>query len=222
VITIAITDDDILVARLLGEYLHAQPGLEVLFISYGGDELLTNLLEKKHLPDILFLDLKMKQMDGIEVLAELKKSFPSIRVIIISSHYQHVFTGFMVKMGVAAFLPKEISPDTLLAIVQAVYEKGYYLMPEQVGIIREQISSKVPIPVTDSENSLSEREIEILRLLCRQKTAKEIGKMLFITQRTVEGHKNNLFAKTGAKNVAGLVIYAIQRGIIGIDELPVI
>ena len=122
----------------------------------------------------------------------------------------------------AAFLPKEISPDRLPAIIETVYAQGCYFMPEQVGILREQISSRAPVPVTESENSLSARETEVLRLLCQQKTAKEIGEILFITQRTAEGHKNNLFVKTGVKNIAGLVIYAIQRGIIDIRELPVI
>ena len=62
----------------------------------------------------------------------------------------------------------------------------------------------------------------MLRLICQQKTAKEIGDLLFITQRTAEGHKTNLFAKTGARNIAGLVIYAIQHGVIQVDELPLI
>jgi DNA-binding CsgD family transcriptional regulator len=76
--------------------------------------------------------------------------------------------------------------------------------------------------VLNDESELSERETEVLRLICQQKTAKEIGDIMFITQRTAEGHKNNLFAKTGAKNIAGLVIYAIQHNIIRVDELPII
>jgi DNA-binding CsgD family transcriptional regulator len=88
-------------------------------------------------------------------------------------------------------------------------------------MISEQISGKSPRPDMN-ENSLSEREVEILKLICQQKTAKEIGDQLFITQRTVEGHKNNLFVKTGAKNIAGLVIYALQHRIIQIEELPLI
>ena len=72
------------------------------------------------------------------------------------------------------------------------------------------------------EELLSEREVEVLRLICLQKTAKEIGDELYITQRTAEGHKNNLFAKTGAKNIAGLVIYAIQNQIINVSDLPMI
>ncbi len=89
-------------------------------------------------------------------------------------------------------------------------------------MIRDQISSKAVQPVIETENSLTDREIEIIRLLCQQKTAKEIGDQLFITQRTVEGHKSNIFIKTGVKNIAGLVIYAIQRGLIRVEDLPVI
>lgn len=89
-------------------------------------------------------------------------------------------------------------------------------------MIRTQISNKPQKPVFNYGNVLSEREIEILRLITKQKTAKEIGESLFITQRTVEGHKNNLFVKTGAKNIAGLVIYAIQNHIIRMEDLPLI
>lgn len=74
----------------------------------------------------------------------------------------------------------------------------------------------------NEESELSTREIEVLKLICQQKTAKEIGELLFISPKTVEGHRNSLFVKTGVKNVVGLVIYALQHNIIGIDDLPVI
>ena len=86
-------------------------------------------------------------------------------------------------------------------------------------ILREQISSKVSKPVIDSDELLTERETEIIKLLCQQKTAKEIGEHLFITQRTVEGHKNNLFTKIGVRNVAGLIVYALQKHIVTLEEL---
>ncbi|MNY13806.1 Response regulator protein VraR [compost metagenome] len=128
----------------------------------------------------------------------------------------------MVKIGVSAFLPKGISPVNLAGIIREVNEKGHYFQPEQMQYLRSNISGKAPMPVFDSSNSLTPREVEILRLLCFQKTAKEIGEELFITTRTVEGHKSNLFVKTGQKNIAGLVVYALQRSLITIDELPVL
>ena len=221
-ITITITDDDALIVSLLQGYLQSIDGIEVLFTSNSGEELLASLDAAETLPNIALLDLKMAGMDGIEVTQQVKERYPEIKVIVISSHYQKLFMGFMLKTGVAAFLPKGISPVQLVDIIRTVQRQGYYFKDDQLDTLREQIPAKVPRPVLQEEELLSEREIDVLKLICQQKTAKEIGDFLFITQRTAEGHKNNLFAKTGAKNIAGLVIYAIQQGVIRVEELPVI
>lgn len=221
-ITVAITDDDALIVTLLQGYLQTIEGLEVVLTANSGEELLESLAVAEALPDVLLLDLKMSGIDGIEVTQRVKDTYPEIKVIVISSHYQKLFMGFMLKTGVAAFLPKGISPVQLVDIIHTVQQQGYYFKDDQLAILREQIPAKTPRPVLQEEELLSEREIDVLKLICQQKTAKEIGEMLFITQRTAEGHKNNLFVKTGAKNIAGLVIYAIQQGIIRVDELPVI
>jgi DNA-binding NarL/FixJ family response regulator len=220
-IRIGIADDDLLVLNLLRDFIGSQPGFMVQVTAESGEELLAALPGCDPLPDIAVVDLKMKTVNGIEVTQELKSSYPSIRVMVISSHYKTAFTGFMVKTGVSAFLPKGIPPMQLVDIIRKVYDQGYYFTEEQLERLREQLSSKAPSPVVDIDQVLSPRETEILQLICRQKTAKEIAELLFLSQSTVEGHKNNLFVKTGAKNTAGLVIYAVQNGIIDPGTLPV-
>lgn len=221
-ISVALVDDDMLIVNLLHGFLETQEGIDVIFTAGGGEELLVFLETSEKLPDVLILDLKMKGMTGVEVTEILKASYPSIKVVVVSSHYNKAFMGFMLKTGAVAFAPKGISPVKLIEIIREVSTRGFYFMEDQVEIISGQISGKSPKPDLSAENVLSEREIEILKLICQQKTAKEIGDQLFITQRTVEGHKNNLFVKTGAKNIAGLVIYALQNRIIQIEELPLI
>lgn len=221
-ITIAITDDDALIVSLLEGYLQNCPGMQVLFTANSGSELFSHLVGAAILPQILLLDLRMDGMDGIEITQHVKTLYPSVKVIVVSSHYQKTFMGFMLKTGVSAFLPKGISPAQLTDVVRTVSKQGYYFKEDQLDVLREQIPAKSPKPILQEEELLSERETEVLRLICQQKTAKEIGDILFITQRTAEGHKNNLFAKTGAKNIAGLVIFAIQNRIIKVEELPVI
>ena len=154
-----------------------------------------------------------------DILEILKKDYPSIKTIIMSSHYKKSFMGFMLKMGASAFIPKGISPQNLLEIVKTVAQKGFYFEQDQIDIIREQVASKTPKPDLHDNTNLSTRELEVLRLICLQKTAKEIGDELFITKRTVEGHKNNLFLKSETKNIAGLAIYAIQNNIVNVDEI---
>lgn len=217
---IAMVDDDKLVLNLLCEYLNNSKDFEIILKTTSGPECISALSKDSIRPDIFILDLSMEDMDGIELTKKIQKHLPESKIIILSSHYKSNFTGFMLKLGVSAFIPKGITAEKLKEIILEVNTKGFYFIEEQVKQLGSQISSKAPKPILDARNLLSEREEEILKLICAQKTAKEIGSELFITQRTVEGHKNNLFAKSGARNMAGLVIFAIQSGIIDINDFP--
>lgn len=219
-IKLALVDDDYLIVTLLKSFFNQDQSTKVVYDTTDGYQLFSYLEEKNVEPiDILLLDLKMKTIDGLEVLKHVKTHHPELKVVVVSSHYQDNSIGFMTKEGVAGFLPKGMSPFELLDIVKQVHKNGFYLNKDQMEILREQISSKVAKPVIDADELLTEREMEIIKLLCQQKTAKEIGELLFITQRTVEGHKNNLFTKIGVRNVAGLIVYALQKHIVTLEEL---
>ena len=219
-IKLALVDDDYLIVTLLKSFFNQDQSTQVVYDTTDGYQLFNYLEEKNTEPiDILLLDLKMKTIDGLEVLKHVKTNHPELKVVVISSHYQDNSIGFMTKEGVAGFLPKGMSPFELLDIVKQVHRNGFYLNKDQMEILREQISSKVSKPIIDEDELLTDREKEIIKLLCQQKTAKEIGEHLFITQRTVEGHKNNLFTKIGVRNVAGLIVYALQKHIVTLEEL---
>ncbi|SFN77646.1 DNA-binding response regulator, NarL/FixJ family, contains REC and HTH domains [Paenimyroides ummariense] len=219
-IKLALVDDDYLIVTLLKSFFNQDQSTQVVYDTTDGYQLFNYLEEKNNERiDILLLDLKMKTIDGLEVLKHVKTNHPELKVVVVSSHYQDNSIGFMTKEGVAGFLPKGMSPFELLDIVKQVHKNGFYLNKDQMEILREQISSKVSKPMLDEDELLTDREKEIIKLLCQQKTAKEIGEHLFITQRTVEGHKNNLFTKIGVRNVAGLIVYALQKHIVTLEEL---
>ncbi|MGB3106279.1 response regulator transcription factor [Sphingobacterium siyangense] len=217
-IRIGIVDDDQLIVELLQDYLNMQQDLKVVLAATSGQECLDNLQNISAEIDLLLVDLKMAQMNGIELIKHLRDRHPEIKIIVVSSHYQDSSLGFMLKNGTAAFIPKGIAPAVLLSILYEVHQKGFFFYKQQLEILREQISSRVSAPSCGFE-LLTDREIMVLKLIAQQKTAKEIAELLFITSRTVEGHKNNMFAKTGTKNIAGLVIYAIQNAIIDPSKL---
>ncbi|MVZ64603.1 response regulator [Sphingobacterium sp. DK4209] len=217
-ICVGLVDDDFLIVDLLKRFLEQQDNIQVDFAVISAQNAIELLEQCKQVPDLLLIDLKMEGMDGIAFCQYLKEHFPSIATIIVSSHYQDHFLGYMMKLGAAAFVAKGLSPTLLLRVIEEVHRNGFYLLPEQVQLLREQLPSSLPAPSLNPEN-LSQREIEVLKLIAEQKTAKEIAETLFITARTVEGHKNNLFVKTGTKNIAGLVLYAIQKKIIDPNEI---
>ena len=220
-IKIGIVDDDYLIVDLMTRFLQEQENCEVLFSTTSGHQAIDFLTQTEELPHILLIDLKMEEMNGVELTQFIKQNYPELSVIIISSHYQDSFLSFMIKNGVAAFLPKGISLSKLIEVINEVNKHGFYLLPSQVKVLREQIplSSSASLYLTDG---ITEREIEVLKLIAMQKTAKEIGELLFISTRTVEGHKNNLFLKTRTKNIAGLVLYAIQKKMLNPQDIFII
>lgn len=220
-IKLAIVDDDYLLVALLKSFFNSTNFTIVQYDGTDGGDFLAFLDQGDPVVfDVLLLDLKMKTVSGLDVLKHCRANYPELKVIVISSHYQDHSIGFMTREGVAAFLPKGMTPQQLLEIVKYVQSNGVYLSKEQMEVLREQISTKVPKPLADYEGEvLTEREIQIIKLLCQQKTAKEIGSALFIAQRTVEGHKNNIFAKVGVKNMTGLIVYALQQHIVALEEI---
>ncbi len=218
-VKIAIADDEILIVQLLENYFLKSETIEVILKAYDGKELIEQLAICTELPSVVLLDLRMKEMNGIEATAILKVRYPEIKIIVMSSHYMSSFMGYMLKTGVNAFIPKEISPEFLTKVICSVHEHGYYFSEEHINVMRTQIAPKVPKPKLSQQEILSDRELEILKLICQQMTSQEIADKLFIARRTVEGHKGNLLLKTSVKNTAGLVIYAIQNNLINPDEL---
>ncbi|PLX15552.1 MAG: DNA-binding response regulator [Salinivirgaceae bacterium] len=216
-IKLAIVDDEELVVKLLEQFLSTIENYKVVITAFDGSEFIEKLLVTEEIPDIALIDLRMKNMNGIETVTELKKTHPEVKVITISSHYKTSFMGYMMKVGVNAFIPKGVAPKYVVDVIESVNTRGYYFTEEQIDIMRNQISSSAPEPVLD-ENNLTTREQEILELICHQYTAQEIADKLNITKKTVEGHRTNLFLKTGVKNLAGLVIYAIQNNLINLKD----
>lgn len=222
-IKLALVDDDRLVLQLLKNHLKQEPTLDVIHTANGGETFIDVIrIQEELVPDIVLLDLRMKNGDGLNTADVLKEEFPEVKIIILSSHYNLSTIGFMVKKGISAFIPKETDKEDLIRLIYEVYNKGFYFTEEQIEQLRGQISHKAPKIHLYTEESLSIRELDVLRLICLQYTAKQIADKLFISSKTVEVHKSNLLLKTGVKNTSGLIIYAIQKKLIDPDQIPLI
>ncbi|MEM6722213.1 MAG: response regulator transcription factor [Bacteroidota bacterium] len=211
---LAIVEDDTMVAQLLKNHIERCSDIQVLYVANNGNEFFERLANSTKIPEVVLLDLRMKNGNGLEVLEKLQIAKSAMKTIVMSSHYDPSYLGQMLKLGCSAFLPKELDPDELILIIKKVYQEGFFFTEDQVQMLRKQIASKSPKLHLDSKTSLSQRELEVLQLIAKQLTNKEIGERLFISTKTVEMHKSNLFVKTGAKNAVGLVMYAIQNQLI--------
>ncbi|MFY0603165.1 MAG: response regulator transcription factor [Flavobacteriaceae bacterium] len=218
-ISIAITENNKLIANLLKDYLNKIEDFSVINLSYSGNSFL-NFIDTGDIPDVLILDLRMEDGDGKHVINSLIERNIETNIIVLSSYYNPNYLGYMFKIGISAFIPKEISQENLIEIIRTVYRTGYYFDNEQILVLRKQIHSKNSDIPTKEKDLLTSRELDVLKLLCQQLTAKAIADKLFISKKTVETHKSNLLSKTGAKNIAGLVIFASQNNLIDLNEIP--
>lgn len=218
---VILVDDEVLITDLLSGFLERNENMEVLNTYNSGLDFLKNLEHLTVLPDVLLIDFRIGDIDGVELLRRIRLLGIPTPIILMSSHYNDGLIGFMVKSGFAAFIPKNTKPTDLIEIISEVNKKGFYMKPEQFALLREQMTSKNHLFTPDLKLALSDREIEVMRLIAQQKTAKEIADILFISPKTVEGHKNSLFLKTGVKNVVGLIVYGVQQKILNIDEIIV-
>lgn len=216
---IAITDDEALFRKGLAMIIDDFEQASVCLQAEDGQHLLDQLRSAEILPDILLLDLQMPKLNGIETTKVLQKEFPSIKIIILTTHFSKGFIINMIELGAASYLPKNTEPEVMEHTIRNVAEKGFYYTDEVLAVIRENMSTKKNIkPQTSFTIKFTNREIEILQLICEQYTTQEIGKKLFISPRTVDGHRNNILEKTQSRNTAGLVVYALENGIVNIKK----
>ena len=215
-IKIGITDDATLFRKGLNFLLEDYDDIEVILEAMHGQDLLDKLAVASIQPDILVLDLQMPVLDGIETAKILKEEYPDIKIIILSTHYNKAFILNMVEIGATAYLPKDADPEEFMLTIRKVYENGFHYNKNVWKIIQDHMSRREKIRPSFMPY-LTKREIEVLQLICEQQTASEIAEKLFISPRTVEGHRTNLLQKLNCRNIAGLVAYAIQNQLVEVN-----
>ncbi len=218
-IKIAIADDEALFRKGMKLILDAYENLEVILEAENGKDLIRKLQLAETSPDVLLLDLKMPEMNGIEAAKIVREHYPDIKIIVLSTHFSRAFVINMIEIGAASYLPKNSEPEEVIETIQAVSAKGFHYNNEVLGIIRENMVSKTKSKAQFTHD-LTEREKEILQLICEQNTTPEIAKKLFISPRTVDGHRNNLLSKLNCKNIAGLVVFALQNKVVDVSSDP--
>lgn len=211
---VALVDDEKLIRQGMKLILEQGNQIEVTNQAENGQDLLDQIEAKSFDADIILLDLSMPVLDGIDTLMELNKRDHSYNIIILTSHYNDSIILKLLDEGAAGFLAKNDDPSEVIKTVLQVGEKGFHINDYILQLVRKRrlLSSQKKIKL-----ELTPREIEIIDLICQELTNKEIAEKLFISPRTVEGHRNRILEKTQCKNIAGVVIYAIEHNLFDVN-----
>ncbi len=208
-----IADDHTLFRKAMVNLLRSFHRVQEVKDAENGKELLT--LIKYEQPDVAIVDLQMPVMDGAETCEQLIKKHPDVKIIILTMHDSNKYILHMMEMGVHAFLLKNTEPDELEKAIYAVVEKDFYHNDLVATVLRKNVTERKSGQRPQFRLAeLTEREKEILVLICRELTIREIGQKLSLSGNTVRNHRVNMMDKIGVNNTVGLVKFAYEAGIV--------
>lgn len=209
---IVITDDHKLFRKGIRGLLEDFSFTGEIYEAGNGLELLELLRKTMPLPEIILLDIQMPVMDGIEAHKQIRKEFPHLKVLILTMEDDEQFMLHLIAEGVNGYLLKNSEPEELEVAIGKLLKNDFYFPADMShlvlkGALKRNFSLK-------SLPEFSQKELEILNYICKEYTAPEIAEKLGISVRTVEGHRSKLLDKTGSKNIAGLVVYALKNKLV--------
>ena len=218
-ISVAIVDDQNLFRQSLALLINSVEEFTLVTDSAGGQEFLNTLKTTTTPVDVAVIDMDMPGMNGIELNKALHEQYPEIKVIILSVHVNEALITKMINAGAASYLAKNCDKDELILAINTVHKTGFYFNNDALNAIRNSANHRNTSQTILSglQIALTRREKQVLELICKEFNNAEIADQLYLSVRTVEGHRNNLIIKTNCRNTAGLVLFAIKFGLF---EIP--
>jgi len=214
-VTIILVDDHPIVRQGLRHLLESEPEFQIM--GEAGDGIEALLLAERLKPSILLVDMMMPGLNGLEVLRQIKHISPDTRTIVLSMQSADAYVIEALKNGAAGYVLKETGPSELINAIHMVTQGNQYLSPKLSE--RLQVSGRtITDTPSDTYETLTTREREVLQMTAEGLTSQEIGDKLKISPRTVEVHRSNFMNKLGIHNNTELIRFAIKRGILSMDD----
>lgn len=217
-ISLVIADDHEIFRDGLALMLSKQEAVTLIGQAGDGQELVRLVDETR--PDMVLTDIKMPRLDGIAAAKSLLQRYPALKIIALSMFEEEDLIVEMLEAGAKGYLLKNADKKEILEAIFTVYDGDiYYCKHTTAHLASLIVKSKFDSHKRSSGPLFTDREREIIRLICRQHTAQEIGELLFLSKRTVEGYRTRILEKMDVKNTAGVVIFALKHSIIKEEEI---
>jgi two-component system response regulator NreC len=211
-LTVVLADDHEVVRSGLRLLLDAEPGIRV--VAEAGDVASAVAAIERHGPDVLVLDLHMPGEPSLPAIPRLRERFPDTRIVVLTAQRDPSFAGEAMRLGTSGYVPKEAAGHQLVRAIRMAAEGGTYLEPRLGARLAADAAA-----ARRSAPELTERELDVLRLIARGLTNRETAERLFLSVRTIEGHRARIQRKLGCSRRSDLVEYALERGLIEPSEL---
>ncbi len=213
-INVCVVDDHKIFRKAMMRLLYTFDRMGEITEAESGKECIESFQVK--CPHVVLLDLEMPGMNGMDCAEQLIQKFPDLKIIILTMHDSEKYMLFMLELGVHSFLLKSTDPDELEKAIHAVADRDYYHNELMSSVIRRSMQSKIKSsrPDFSPAPALTEREKEIIRLICEEKTIKEIATHFFVSEKTVHTHKYNIQTKLNVKSTVGILRAAYELGIL--------
>jgi len=213
--TILIADDHDIIREGIKNVLSKNPLYKVAGEAVDGEDTLEKVEKLK--PDILLLDISMPKISGLEIITQVYRRSPGTKILIVTLHKANTYIMKALQLGVRGYLSKENTAEDLIPALRKVVDGKIYLSSAVSQFLVDKVKETGP-QETAKKGLLTFREEEILRLVVEGKTAKEIGRSLYISPRTVENYKNTILQKLGLHKISDLIKYAVKHKIVDVEE----
>lgn len=215
-IKVIIADDHVLYRAGVKTALSAKKDVKVIAEADNGMHLL-NMLKMIDV-DVILLDIQMPIMDGIAALPEIRKIKPHVKIIMLTMMDDHSMITKLMEIGANSYLTKTSDSEIIYEAIKTCFEQEYYFNSLTNKALLTNLKHRneiTPQKLMQQEANLNDKEILILKLMCEEKSTKEIAGLVDLSPRTVEAIRDKLKVKTGAKSTAGLILYAVKHNILG-------
>jgi DNA-binding NarL/FixJ family response regulator len=215
-IKMLLVDDHEIVRDGLKTLIESQHGMDIVAEAENGEQALE--ICRNQDVDLIVMDVNMPEMDGIQSTKEIKEEFPDIKILALTMSDNDVHIRKMIESGASGYILKNAGREELKKAIDALMNDQHYFSDTATQSVMMELVRNKGKTNSGSVVQITERELEVLELILKEHTNQEIAEKLFISVRTVDAHRRNLLQKTGARNTAGLVRYALENNFFGKDS----